>query len=59
MKIEHRTKRRPAPAPRIRTRVDDFLDAFIADHAADPSKLPPRLRAFVQQQLAKDDKNAR
>ena len=28
--------------------MEDFVVAFIADHAKDPSSLPPALKAFVE-----------
>jgi len=62
MRIEHKSKdparaeRAAAPAKQAKSDLEAFIEAFVADHAKDPGKLTPRLRAFVEARLPKKDK---
>ena len=53
MKITHKSKDAVA-AGRARVKrktkvmMEDFVTAFVADHAKDPSSLTPALKAFVE-----------
>jgi len=58
MKIQHKTKdeskiaRALDPEPSMMA----FIKAFIADHEANPTKLTPALRAFVESYLTEREK---